>query len=194
MTRRAVVLALALVVSLTACGIPTDDDATVIAPDQLPQSLVESATTTTSTVTPPARGDVVALFYVADNHLAFVPVEVASAPTLAEVLTALTSGPSDAVASAGYRSALATSDPVLRSVTLERGVAMVDLTDTFAESPVADQVLGLGQIVMTATSRPGVGQVRFTLEGEPVEVPRADGSIGPGTVSRDDYDALLTPQ
>ncbi len=44
---------------------------------------------------------------------------------------------------------------------------------------------------MTATARPGVGQVRFTLDGQPVEVPHADGSVGTDAVSRDDYAALL---
>jgi hypothetical protein len=36
-----------------------------------------------------------------------------------------------------------------------------------------------------------VGLVSFTLEGAPVDVPRGDGSVTSGAVSRDDYAELL---
>ncbi len=48
--------------------------------------------------------------------------------------------------------------------------------------------------MLTATARPGVGQVRFTLEGLPVQVPTADGTIASDPLSRDDYLALLPPE
>ena len=55
-------------------------------------------------------------------------------------------------------------------------------------------MLALGQLVLTATARPGVGQVRFTLEGLPVQVPTADGTVTSDPLSRDDYLALLPPE
>ena len=53
-----------------------------------------------------------------------------------------------------------------------------------------DQLLALAQLVFTLTARPGIGQVRFTLRGEAIQVPRADGSLVATPVSRDDYSAV----
>ena len=193
MTRRRPAAVASLVLGCTlfcaACGIPNDDSAKAIDDEDLPRSLVSSETTTERTPTSEA-GQPVFLFYIDGARLVVVGEELQPDPTLRAVIDRLAAGPSDAVAAEGYRSALAAGDAIA-SVSLERGVALVDLTETFAQTPVSDQVLGLGQIVLTATSQPGVGQVRFTLEGQPVEVPRADGSSGTDAVSRDDYLALL---
>jgi spore germination protein GerM len=49
-----------------------------------------------------------------------------------------------------------------------------------------EQLLALGQLVFTLTDQPGIGGVEFSLEGEPVDVPLADGTTQDGPVSRDD--------
>ena len=50
---------------------------------------------------------------------------------------------------------------------------------------------------MTLTDRgPGIGRVRFTVDGNAVSVPRGDGSAPQQpdqSVSRDDYLSLLEP-
>ncbi|MGH9272128.1 MAG: hypothetical protein ACRDZ2_12740, partial [Ilumatobacteraceae bacterium] len=48
--------------------------------------------------------------------------------------------------------------------------------------------------VLTLTRRPGIGQVQFSLEGEPLAVPGGDGvQTDPGeSVSRVDYADLLS--
>jgi spore germination protein GerM len=171
------------------CGIPNDDAAKAIDDDDLPRSLVRSETTAEQTPTSEA-GQPVFLFYIDGVRLVVVAEEMPPDPSLRAVINRLAKGPSDLVAAQGFRSALSAGEAIA-SVSLERGVALVDLSESFAQTPVSDQVLGLGQIVLTATSRPGVGQVRFTLEGQPVEVPRADGSSGTDAVSRDDYIELL---
>jgi spore germination protein GerM len=53
-----------------------------------------------------------------------------------------------------------------------------------------EQLIALAEIVYTATARPGVGQVSFTLEGEPIEIPRGDGSLTSDAVTRGDYREL----
>ena len=72
-----------------------------------------------------------------------------------------------------------------------RGVAQVDLAAEFAELGSDRQLLAIAQLVLTLTSRPGVGQVAFTLDTAPIDVPRADGTITSDPVTRADYASML---
>ena len=54
-----------------------------------------------------------------------------------------------------------------------------------------DQVLAIGQIVMTLTSLPDVTSVRFVRDGETVAVPLPDGSLVRRALDPDDYSPLL---
>ena len=76
------------------------------------------------------------------------------------------------------------------SVQTERGIAEVDLTESFGEIGSGDQLLALAQIVYVLTGQPGIGAVSFTLEGEPIEVPRTDGTASDQPLTRDDFAAL----
>jgi spore germination protein GerM len=51
----------------------------------------------------------------------------------------------------------------------------------------------VAQIVLTLTSRPGIGQVLFSVDGVPTGVPRGRGDLaGPLTpVTFDDYSSLV---
>ena len=74
------------------------------------------------------------------------------------------------------------------------GFVTVDMAgEAFQRIDPADQRSAIGQLVLTLTERPGIGQVRFTLDGEPMRVPRRDGlQSEPGeSVSRLDYQSLL---
>ena len=82
---------------------------------------------------------------------------------------------------------------VIRSVDVSRGVATVDLDESFRELSGSNQLVALAEIVFTATARPGVGQVTFTIAGEPVDVTRSDGSLSSQPLTRRDY-ASLAPQ
>ena len=56
--------------------------------------------------------------------------------------------------------------------------------------PNVDQPLAFGQIVLTLTSLPGIGQVRFTVGSQPQGALAADGSLIDGPVSADNYASL----
>jgi spore germination protein GerM len=112
--------------------------------------------------------------------------------SLTALIRSLRRGPTNAEAAAGIRTALPEENAV-RSVRLEAGEATVDLTDALADLSTGDQVLALAQIVFTLTGSPGVGQVRFTRDGNPVEVPRPDGGLTREGLSRDAYAALAPP-
>jgi len=76
-------------------------------------------------------------------------------------------------------------------VTARGGVAIVQLGAKFPELPPSEQSLGIAQLVLTLTDRPGIGQVSFSLNGQPTDVPRADGSLDRGPLAHDDYRTLL---
>jgi spore germination protein GerM len=80
------------------------------------------------------------------------------------------------------------------TVLVSRGLAVVD-TDTslLTEISPVDQRFAIGQIVLTLTSRPGIGQVSFTVDGRPQAVPRGRGDLAPANepVAYDDYVSLL---
>jgi hypothetical protein len=51
--------------------------------------------------------------------------------------------------------------------------------------------LALAQLVHTVTTRPGVRALRVLVDGQRVEVARADGTLTNGDLTRGDYRPLL---
>jgi spore germination protein GerM len=82
----------------------------------------------------------------------------------------------------------------IRDVELTAGVALVALDDTFTDLEADAQVLAVAQLVCTLTAQRGVGQVRFTLNGTDIDVPRQNGSLTADPVTRDDYDDLIASE
>jgi spore germination protein GerM len=70
-------------------------------------------------------------------------------------------------------------------------VAVVDLEAAVSDLPADRQLLAVAQVVCALTSQPGVGQVRFTLDGERIDVPREDGALTGSPVTREDYADLI---
>ena len=90
---------------------------------------------------------------------------------------------------AGSRTAIS-PQTTLRSARLDGDTAVVDLSGALVEVGGQEQILAVAQIVLTATAVPGVGQVRFLLEGQAVEIPRADGTLTAETLRATDYQSL----
>jgi spore germination protein GerM len=130
----------------------------------------------------------VRIFLVTGGQLIDVPRST-PAPGLEETLRLLLEGPTAAEISAGVRSAIAAGTE-LRSATLEAGSAVVDLSRAFLDLGGEEQILAVAQLVLTATAVPGVDRVRFALDGEDLEVPRADGTLVRGPLTAGDYAAL----
>ena len=78
----------------------------------------------------------------------------------------------------------------------DSGVATITLPPGFFEQiPPEDQLLAIGQIVLTVTEVGGIGQVLFVQDGLPRAVPRRSGGSSDGVtpLSRRDYTDLLNP-
>lgn len=193
--------------ALNACSIPDDGAVQAVNPALIPYELnaTTSSTSAPSTTMPieidissstaPETSvpvEVVNLFYVAGLQVVPISRLLLSPASAAQVLAALAEGVPPGETAAGLRSALPTD--FLTEVTVERGVARVNLPPTFlTDVPGAEQRLAIAQIVLSLTRRAGIGQVLFTSAGEPQSVPRGRGDLSEpgGTVACEDYANLL---
>ena len=188
-TRHRSLVAVALVILATvaaaACGVPTDESANKLPTKDVPFGLLdqEAGSETASS------GQEEALVYFAkDGRLVASSRKLVPPVSARSLVNSLSRGPTRVEIAAGLRSAL--PDEAVDRVSLSSGTARVDLARPFTELSSSDQIIALGQLVYTLTGQPGVGLVRFTLLGAGTEVPRANGSLTPARVSRDDYAAI----
>lgn len=185
----AATLALAAL-AVGACDVPSSDGVHVEAEEDVPFGLLTPSTTTPpTTTTVPVVSARVTICLFRDSSLVAVDRSAPSAG-VQPALELLRDGATEAEAEANLTSAL--FDPaVVASVAPRGGVAAVDLGPPFTTAGPPDQLRIIAQVVCTMTAQPGVGQTVFTLGGTPVDVPRGDGSVTSGAVSRDDYPGLI---
>lgn len=185
--RLAGVFAMALVtLAVAGCGFPTEDSSSPL-PDNVPTTGDSSATTDVV-----VRTEEITAWFVRDGLLVELARQVPAPPDAATVVGVVADGVSQAESDRGYRSAL--PDPAMvDGAESARGTATVSLSSAFVDVPTGDQVLALGQLVLSITELRGVGRVRFQIDGEPVAVPLPDGTSTDDAVTRDDFAALLEP-
>lgn len=206
MTRsRLLVVSLGALLAIAGCGVPTSSNSRAVDPDNVPAQFsattvppTTSTTTTTIVITPPSTTttslpvEQADLFFVSGNRVVPVPRLLLSPASAPQVLAALAEGVPEIDEAAGLRSALPLGSAL--DVSVERGVATVDLDPTFLlVVSGSEQRLAIAQIVLTLTRRAGIGQVAFTSESRPIEVPRGGGDLTEPDqlVACDDYDNLL---
>lgn len=208
-TRHAKIMLLSIF--LTSCGVPTSSEFVQISDANIPFELnatTTTSTTTTTTIVVATDGDgsssgsknqqsaivneSVDLYYIINNRLVATNIKIVSPATTTQVLSALVAGPPSGDTGSGLRSAIATSLQV--TINVNKGIASIDANNFLLAglSPI-DQRLAIAQLVLTITSRPGIGQAQFSVNGTPIAIPRGRGDLSkPGeTVSYDDYVSLL---
>jgi hypothetical protein len=222
MTRHRAIVAAAAVMSfgtaaLVGCGLPASDGFDSFADD--PNALDLAATSTTSTTTtlastvPPSEPTIaettttapglaterVRLYYVSSlqsgRQLRETFTEFRQGATPIEILNLLEAGVPEGDPGVGLQTLL----PRGLTRRVDQGensyTVVVDL-DSSAWNRIAQANLRrvIGQIVLTLTRQPGIGVVRFTLDGEPLSVFLGSGEQseeGAG-VTFADYEVLLT--
>jgi spore germination protein GerM len=179
--RRVLVLLLA-VVTLTGCGVPLDDAPRDITGARLPAR--------SGAPVPDGAGRAAErLCFVRDSRLVRIVRRVPVARPPAAQLADLLAGPTAGESADGLTSALTTASHVTMKLTAGR--ATVDIGDRTGQALRSDDVIAFGQIVCTLTAQLPVGTVAFTSGGEPLSVPRADGSLASGRLTIADYVDLL---
>ena len=195
-----------LVVLVSSCAVPSRGSYQQVAPADIPFGLNAPQTTlpqTTTTVVDPTTAETlpaavsepIDLFFISNSRIIKVQRNIASPANPSQALSSLVEGPNASPEFVGLRTALPTT--FAASVDVIRGVARVDATRAFLDSLSGlDQKLAIAQIVLTLTSRPGVGQVLFSVDGKLISVPRGRGdSVASGVaVTFDDYSTLINQQ
>ena len=203
---RVVLHSMLLIAVLSSCAVPSSGSYQQVSNADIPFGLSSPQTTipqTTTTLSDPnsteslpiAVSEPVDLFFISNSRIIKVQRNVASPANPAQALSSLVEGPSTSPEFVGLRTALPTT--FTAKVDVIRGVAQVDATRAFLNSLSGlDQKLAIAQIVLTLTSRPGVGQVLFSVEGKLISVPRGRGdSVASGVaVTFDDYASLINQQ
>lgn len=187
------VLVLGLTGSVASCGIDPEPSASFESTGEVPFDLLGTTPPGTA-ATPPALGATTTRICLVGSDARYYPVERELMPGYEpeELVEALVAGPTDTERSFGLTTALGDAVSV-SSIEVSAGVASVDLDPVLADLPTADQLAAVAQLVCTLTEQPGVGQVRFTIGGRAVDVPRGDGSSTSDPVSRQDYQTLIAP-
>ncbi len=186
---RSWIIATLIATAAAACGIPHDPRPTI-----LPGGVVNPALAPVDgqpqardgTARPEVNAEI---FLVQAEHLVAVRRST-SGHDLAGALNLLLKGPTEAEFGTGIRSAIS-AQTTLRSARVDGDTAVVDLSGALVDVGGQEQILAVAQLVLTATAVPGVAQVRFLLEGQAVEVPRADGTLTSETLRTTDYAGLL---
>lgn len=193
---------LVLATLLTGCAVAGESDFFAIDDSEIPLSLSQAATTTiasttTTTLAPELDSsqmvnELVDLYFILGAGLLKVQTNVVSPASPAQALALLGAGPLNDPSYVGLRSTIPQS--LEASVEVMRGVATVSVPASFLRALApSDQRLAIAQIVTTLTSRPGIGQVTFIVDGTPIAVPRGRGDlVTAGTpVTFDDYAMLI---
>ena len=173
---------------VAACGPSSESASRRLDDAAVPFGLLnpDDPTTTVSTVVAPFTTTI----YLVTSDQRLMPVErPVSELAVGAVVSRLSAEVTPDDSAAGLRTVLASDggEPLVTNTGLQGGVVTVDLGPAFLDLDGTTQVLALGQLVLTLTSLPGVGQVAFTVEGIPAEVPRADGTSTSDPLVRDDF-------
>ncbi len=201
MTRRRHLIALvtlaAALVGLTACGLPSDESAHDISPDDVPFDLLTPASTTVPDAPEPGDTEVVNLFFQNDERLLAVPADVPAATTSFDpqaAVTQLLEGTAGLGVPSGVCSAIPSGTDLLGSQTSGNTVTL-NFSDELAGVESNGLVFAIAQIVYTAAGitpdRPdGTYQMVIQIDGDTITVPNDEGVELTRPVSPSDYPTL----
>ena len=187
-TRRLVLVQLvALPLMLGGCGLPSDKQPRALDPSVGPYRAL-----TLGRPDIPAGTQRVVVFFVRDQALVPVPRRIEATPDPAQVLAVVAAGPTKQDQADGLSTALPPG-AAPRVIGDAGGVVTVELPTVPETTGRSDAVLGFAQLVLTLTALPDVTGVRFQQDGNPLQVPGADGALTDRPLGRPDYRELIDP-
>jgi spore germination protein GerM len=180
------------VTATAACGVPTGDAPATVPASDVPYGLL-SATPSSAPATPstPQSDQPLVLLVGGDGRLVPRGRTLAGGPLkkeLGELLGDLAAGPTEEERGDQLSTALP-PDVRLALADEDGGTWTVDIVGSTNLDGRSSRV-AVGQIVLTATSLPGVDAVRLRRNGEPVEAPLPDGELTTEPLTAGDYSAL----
>lgn len=149
-----------------------------------------SSTTTTTTIAPPAPIDGAIIYMVRGKGLVGRVRFVAQGSDLFTVLSLLTQPATPSEVALGIGSGLSNRSDVLVSATITDDKAILDLGEDFQNLPGDDQILILGQLVLTSFAYVQITSLEFTQSGNPLSVFGPNGQAINRPVVRSDFSVL----
>lgn len=195
---RALALGVAAMLA-SSCGLSTDNSPESLAPENIPEELGGTSTSTTSLNAP--GGTEVTLWLVGngddysmeDLNEVLVPTQhsvVLTSNQALIVLETLFTYVPDEQAEPGLVNPLLSPGTTINDVRVNDRAAVVDLPSSFYET--ADPA-SYGQIVLTLTELPGIGRVQFQADGDEHDVTDANSRVLEGPATADDYAPIQAP-
>jgi spore germination protein GerM len=170
---------------LAACGVPIDQE-----PRAISQTTIAPAATVTVPTTVSPGGASVAVYFLNSNALQAQEYPVEGEVTLGKALDFVLATPPDDTSPALHTSV--PPDTRLRGVEVADGLATIDLTSEINDIGGSTQKQAFAQIVFTALGFDEVQEVRFLIDGRPIDAPTDDGNLS--VVSAENYDPPLNPR
>jgi hypothetical protein len=188
--------ALVLGLALAACGVPTGGAPSTIDPTDVPYGLASPSPAPTPTPAPEAVADTSRVHWVAADDTVVPREREAAGSTRRERLTSLLGQLATGPTPAEREEQLSTALPPeigLTVTALDQGTASIDLEVAAQALSGVSGRRAVAQIVLTATSVPGVEAVLLELAGQPVEAPLPAGALTARPLTAGDYAAFATP-
>jgi spore germination protein GerM len=189
----AAVAVAATLLLLTNCGVPAQQAPVQIKPEAVPSQLrdVPSPESAMPSTADPGKSTVF-VHFVRKDRLVGLPREAPAASQsgrLNAVVTALIAGPSEGEQARGITSALPPGLQ-LTVVAIEGQRVVLELSGETDGRSATENVLAVGQIVLSMTSLTTVKEVVFSRDGAPAEALLADGALATKPLTAADYAVL----
>jgi spore germination protein GerM len=186
---------LVILLVVAGCGVPTQTAPVPIDREAIPSPLRDPTTPPPAAPSAtPGRSSVQVNFVRTDKLVSRLREAPApdSSDRLALVIQSLLAGPSDTEQAAGITTALP-PDLGLRVVDVQGSRVILELSGETDGRSATENVLAVGQIVLSVTALPTIDQVSFSRDGAPVEALLADGALTTNPLTATDYEALRAP-
>jgi spore germination protein GerM len=186
---RAVVAAIAATLVLVGCGVPVQQEPAPVDPAAIPSRLRGSAEPTSGPLTATPGKPTVQVSFVRKDRLVSLVREAPGASSTARlntVIQALLAGPTDTEQASGITSALP-PELTLSVVDVKGSRVVLELSGETDGRSATENILAVGQIVLSATALPTIDEVTFSRNGQPVEALLADGALTTDPLTAADY-------
>jgi spore germination protein GerM len=181
-----------LLVVLAACGGLPEDSARSLNPDTY--VVVETTLAPMTTIpdeNPPATAAAV-VYLIRGEGLVSRGRVVDDGATLKQILELLVDGPTADETTLGFRSGLTNRPDIILDSRIDEELASVTLGDEVDSLSGDEQILIIGQIVLTSLTVRGVSAVQFLRADQPLSVVAPNGNSLTGPIVRSDFAVLLS--
>jgi spore germination protein GerM len=191
--KRLLLALLAVTVLLTGCGLSANDHPEAIPPENVPPGLLDPDPTTTTTGTANGADSTVTVYLVERSDegtkLKAVDRMVADPSKPGDLITALLTQPTEDETARGLTTAIPADTVLLHTRTDEADDRILDIDVSRSLFDVQGEELAtaFAQIVWTVSQLSTVREVRFLVDGEPINAQDAEGVEQDGPVSTADY-------